>query len=185
MWRAGTGRRCGRSRSESETTGTNVTRVYITGAPAERLQARLRKTESGCVEYDGHRDKKGYGRLGLPSQRVVLAHRLAFELEHGTIPAGLHVLHRCDNPPCCNVAHLFLGTLADNNRDMWEKGRGKIPHRSGERANNVKLTAGQVDEIRRLYVPRVVTCKMLAADFGVTHHAIQAIVSGRNWKRAA
>lgn len=159
-----------------------MTRLYVRGTHAERLRARLLEVDSGCIEYQGHRDRKGYGRFGLATGGVVLAHRLAYELAHGSIPAGLHVLHHCDNPPCCNPAHLFVGTLADNNRDMREKGRGcNPPHRSGEAAHNAKLTEREVREIKRRYVPRVVTGRMLAAEYGVTVHTIRAIIAGRNW----
>jgi hypothetical protein len=79
----------------------------------------------------------------------------------------------------------LLGTIADNNQDMWQKGRGRISHRKGDAANNRKLTSYQVAEIRRRYVPWVVTCKMLAAEFGVSEHAVQAIVQRRNWADAA
>jgi len=158
-----------------------VTRTYNKGTAEQRFRARLLVVESGCWEWQGSLLKKGYGRFGFSSKEVVLAHRFAWELEHGAIPDGQCVLHRCDNPPCCNPAHLFLGTRADNNRDMWAKGRARIANRQGERANNAKLTEAQVIEIRRRYIPRVVTCKMLAADYGVTEHTIDAVVSRRNW----
>lgn len=92
-----------------------------------RLAARVRIAPSGCHEYVGFRQRQGYGMLTLgaggPTQRW-LAHRLAWALAHGdAIDDAVCVLHRCDNPPCVNVEHLFLGTRADNVRDMVEKGR--------------------------------------------------------------
>ncbi len=81
-------------------------------------------TETGCTEYQGGRDPKGYG-VAWNGQRLRRAHRLIWELTHGPIPDGMLVLHRCDNPPCCNIDHLFLGTARDNSRDMIAKGRGK------------------------------------------------------------
>ena len=94
----------------------------------QRLREKLVHNETtGCVEFAGSRDRKGYGRIGVQlgfcRHETRLAHRVAWELENGPIPDGLNVLHRCDNPPCCNTEHLFLGTLADNNKDMQAKGR--------------------------------------------------------------
>jgi hypothetical protein len=66
-----------------------------------------------------------YGRLSLPGGKQILAHRLAYELAHGPIPPGHVIRHRCDNPPCCNPAHLLSGTHGDNVRDMFSRGRGR------------------------------------------------------------
>jgi hypothetical protein len=85
-----------------------------------------------CREWSGSRDPRGYGRVGWRG-KVVLTHRLAWELAHGAIPSGLLVLHHCDNPPCCEPSHLFIGTQSDNIQDMLAKGRGPWGH-AGTRA---------------------------------------------------
>lgn len=78
----------------------------------------------GCVEWLRGVDRKGYGRIS-DSGRMRFVHRVSWERARGPIPDGLCVLHRCDNPRCFNVAHLFLGTNADNSLDMSRKWRDK------------------------------------------------------------
>ena len=75
-----------------------------------------------CVEWSGTRNDQGYGQRRA-SNKIFYVHRRAWEMAIGQIPEGLMVLHRCDNPACYNVDHLFLGTAADNARDMIAKGR--------------------------------------------------------------
>lgn len=77
---------------------------------------------TACHEYQGLLDREGYGRYGSTSAP---AHRVEWTLKHGPIPTGLFVLHHCDNPPCCNDRHLFLGTQLDNGRDKARKGRAR------------------------------------------------------------
>ena len=77
---------------------------------------------NGCMEWTGATDPKGYGH-GTVNGGHFAAHRRAWELANGPIPNGLHVCHHCDNPPCCNPEHLFLGTMKDNMMDMVSKGR--------------------------------------------------------------
>lgn len=100
---------------------------------AERFWKKVQKHDDGCWLWTAGTDGKGYGqfriRLGLKTK----AHRFSYELAHGPIPKadeGYHgwcVLHRCDNPACVRPEHLMLGTHQDNMRDMWQKGRCKMP----------------------------------------------------------
>lgn len=134
-----------------------------------------------CLEWQRARDHRGYGRVGRGT-KVFLTHRMAWELTNGPIPEGTHVLHRCDNPPCGEPSHLFLGTDLDNMRDMWDKGRGAPGLVRGQDNGMAILTEDQVREIRRRYVPRKVTLHALAAEYGVTYSTIGYIISRKLWK---
>jgi len=92
-------------------------------AACQRFYSHVqRDSPDGCHLWLACRDGRGYG-IFTQHQQNLLAHRVAWILVHGPIPDGLFVLHRCDNPPCVNVAHLFLGTATDNIRDATAKGR--------------------------------------------------------------
>lgn len=88
----------------------------------ERLNSKLQITTSGCVEWTGYRLISGYGRINIGG-KTKMSHRVAWELTNGPIPDGMLVLHSCDNPPCCNIEHLWLGTQKENMSDMIKKGR--------------------------------------------------------------
>lgn len=97
-----------------------------------RFNARLpplhQRTPDGCWEWMGARTPLGYGQLSAGHGRPPLyAHRIAYELRHGPIPSRRFICHRCDNPPCVNPAHLFLGDARANHADMTAKGRGSVP----------------------------------------------------------
>lgn len=76
---------------------------------------------TGCIEFTGYKES-GYGRVTIKGRRILM-HRLAWEHEHGPIPKGMYVLHKCDNRACFNSYHLFLGTIKDNALDMVSKNR--------------------------------------------------------------
>lgn len=91
----------------------------------QRLNRHLRQ-QGDCLVFSGSCDRKGYGRIRIDG-RIRPAHRVAYEHAHGPIPAGLVVMHSCDNPPCCRIDHLSIGTVADNNADRDAKGRAVRP----------------------------------------------------------
>jgi hypothetical protein len=136
---------------------------------------------TSCIEWMGSRNAQGYGLLGREG-KLVRAHRLAYELKHGPIPAGLDVLHECDNPPCCNEEHLFLGTDADNMKDRDEKGR-RTPRR-GENHPNTTLTDADVVEIRRRFAAHE-TRVSIAEHFGVNASTVGRIVNGKSRTKQA
>jgi len=88
-----------------------------TQAFKDRFWSRVVRSE-GCWEWTGA-NVRGYGQISVGGRRRVYAHRASFELAHGPVPANKMVLHRCDNPPCCNPAHLYAGTAQDNTNDMY------------------------------------------------------------------
>jgi hypothetical protein len=128
--------------------------------------------------------RKGYGNFKLKSYTNVRSHRMAYALAHGESPGDLHVCHQCDNPPCCNDRHLFLGTNAENHADKVAKGRNRTGDRRGEKNGYAKLTADQVAIVRTLILDGL-TNKTIAARFGVTHQAISRIRRGRSWGEPA
>ena len=107
-------------------------------------------------------------------QENIRAHRLALAASGTSVSQRDFVLHSCDNPPCCNPAHLFVGTPAENSRDMSDKGRS----RRGANGTNVTLTP---QEVLVIYHEKNVSQADMAARYGVGRAAINDIKRGRNW----
>jgi hypothetical protein len=152
---------------------------------AERFWEKVDKRgPDECWEWQGARNEHGYGWFGPTHGEGAKAHRVAWELTNGPIPEGLCALHHCDNPPCCNPGHLFLGTKRDNTLDMWAKGRGRQPQLPGELNGRALLTAHQVSEIRRR-AERGELQRVLAREFRVSRQAVSRIVLHQTWKEVA
>lgn len=137
-----------------------------------------------CWEWKASRNSRGYGTFGVGGYDTILAHRCSWQLHHGTIPDGLLVCHRCDNPPCVNPAHLFLGTQVDNMRDCASKGRNGQQRDPclGERNGFSKLTERDVTVIRALHLWSGFSLSEIGAEYGVTKHAVHRIVKNKNWR---
>jgi len=137
----------------------------------ERLRARLAFASAGCLEWTGYRNRSGYGRIwGAGVSRYT--HRAAWELENGLIPPGMHVLHKCDNRPCCSAEHLFLGTHSDNMADMTAKGRGQ-PR---------KLSDADEATVRERWLAGE-TQQALGDEFGVDRATVSRIVHRREHRQ--
>ena len=136
-----------------------------------------------CWQWTRGATSRGYGAFVVGGVQW-LAHRFAWTLAHGAIPEGLHILHHCDNPPCVNFRHLFLGTQADNNADRTSKGQSIGISRPGELNPNAKLTQADVATIRAFYADGTATLGALGREYGVTGTNITDIVRGRTWKQA-
>jgi hypothetical protein len=148
---------------------------------AERLECfSIPEPNSGCTLWIGSvTGTMRYGKVSWKGKQRV-AHRMAWELRHGPIPKGLYVCHRCDVPLCINADHLFLGTRADNARDMREKGRGYILTAiRGEANPRAKLTEAQVRAIRAMADrPRA----DVAREFGISGVNVLQIVKRMTWR---
>lgn len=117
--------------------------------------------------------RNGYGQFFI-DKRGFVASRVAWGIANRTDPGQLLVCHRCDNPPCVNPAHLFLGTASENQQDMLRKGRGA----GGMAPKRIKITAEQAAEIRN--DPRIL--REIAADYGLSVSGAHAVKTGLCWR---
>lgn len=132
-----------------------------------------------CWPWQGYIHKRGYGRFQRAHGEPWQAHRAAWIATFGPIPFGKLVCHKCDNRPCCNPKHLFLGTSKENTLDMVRKGRAPKSSKPGQIPR--KLTWEKVREIRKKRKDGVMI-KTLAVEYKVDYTMIQNIIHQRNWK---
>jgi len=152
--------------------------MTFSGATTRRFWTKVNKTDT-CWEWTAFLDKGGYGtfKIDRKNQR---AHRISYTLHKGDIPPGQVVMHMCDNPKCVNPAHLTLGTLADNNRDMKSKGRMVNP--VGTKHGQSKLNNNQVQEIRSIYAQGNSSMQSLADKYGITLGTIHPLLTRKTWR---
>lgn len=158
-----------------------MTKQELLSRAYQRMLARSVRTPNGCLEYQGAHTGDGYACVRVGT-RIMSGHRLAWLATQGRIPAGKHVLHDCDNPPCIETGpgHLHLGTHAQNMAEMATRRRAA----SGERHGHAKLTNAQVDEIRVRFFTEKITHRALAADYGVDESQISRVIARRTFATA-
>lgn len=145
----------------------------------ERFWGFVKKDEPDkCWEWKGCKDKDGYGWISRDgkSKGHFRAHRFSWMLHFGVIPEGLIVCHHCDNPPCVNPGHLFLGTATDNFHDASIKGRTS----HGERQYCSKLKTKDILMIRE--IANYESGKVIAGYYGCSRSNIHHIIHRKTWK---
>ncbi len=149
--------------------------------PSERFWDKVvRASDEECWPWTGFCEAQGYGIIAIGRATRVKAHRVSWEIHFGEIPEGMCVCHHCDNPPCVNPAHLYVGTRADNNRDRGLRKRGKEHRQYGASNDNAKLTE---DDVRAI-IACLQTGKSqiaVAEMFGVSQPQISKIARGEAW----
>lgn len=139
-----------------------------------------------CWEWLGAKTPNGYGTFRSPAGKMIGSHRMAYILEHGGVPDGLLVCHKCDNRSCVNPQHLFVGTHKDNYWDSRNKRRAALganlnhPEQVGEKNHNSKLTRDVVVKIRKLYASGM-SQAAIARKLGVSRLNIWNIVHYKSW----
>lgn len=141
-----------------------------------------------CHEWTASCSIGGYGRFGTAPGTMVYAHRVAYMLHHHVeLPprdpySKTFVLHTCDNPKCCNPAHLYLGTAQNNTNDMKRRGRSLI----GEASGSAILSEDDVRSIRAFYAVKAnrgaLGREYLSQRYGISFNSIGDITGGRSWK---
>lgn len=136
-----------------------------------------KKSPNECWEWIGATDSKGYGKFFScedGSHKLLISHRIAYFLANGVDPGDEVVCHSCDNPLCCNPAHLWLGTHQDNIDDMCRKGR------QGRAAST--LSDNDVFMMREFWYSRMFTQSEIGTMYGLTKPAVCNIVNGNTFK---
>jgi hypothetical protein len=145
-----------------------------------RLQNYIPEPNSGCWLWAGRLCGGGYGSLKVDGRRCQ-AHRASWEFHIGPIPAGLLACHKCDNPPCINPSHIFLGTHRDNLRDMVAKGRVCKNNPSHRELYYSKVS---VDDVRAIRADRRFY-REISAEYGISIRQVCGIKTRSSWAHVA
>ena len=156
-----------------------LTDKQILDSLKRRYEKFVIKNQNSCWDWSGTKKKRGYGELGYSRNKNIKAHRASWLLHRGEIPNGLWVLHNCDNPPCTNPDHLYLGNVIDNARDMITR---KRQYRAcNDNHPRALLTNDQVLKIKELLAASMLT-KDIAQIFNVRPHVISGIKNNKSYK---
>jgi hypothetical protein len=156
-----------------------IRRKKLEGSPSERFFNNIIKSDDdkGCWIWVGLASKQGYGRMTIKKKQK-LAHRYSWEFHFGEIPEKMFICHKCDNPPCVNPAHLFVGNRSDNAKDMVSKNRNRDDR--GSNHPMAKLNEEKVIKIRERINSGEVQ-KDLAKEYNVSPMTISMIKRRINW----
>jgi hypothetical protein len=136
-----------------------------------------KKSDDECWRWTGATLRGGYGNFHV-NKKTVQAHRFSYKLHIGKIPEGMHVLHHCDNPPCVNPKHLFLGNNLINSQDKVKKNR----QTKGEDHPHHKLKLEDIPKIRNMYSSGKYSMRALAKLFGICYSEMNAVINKRTWR---
>jgi len=166
---------CGKHYTRSKKGQPLETKSRYQLTPQEKFELKFTKDASECWNWH-FSDPKGRANTFLYNGKVQRASRVSYQLYIGPIPAGLCVLHECDNALCVNPKHLFLGTHKDNTQDMYNKKRNI--NLCGEDRKHSKLTNEAVQDIRS----SPLNGNQLAKKYNVTRSIIYDVIHRRSWK---
>lgn len=141
-----------------------------------KLLAKI-KYINDCWEWQGSLHRQGYGHFPY-KRKILLAHRVSWNLFNGYIPENIKVCHKCDNPKCINPEHLFLGSQKENVDDMFQK---KRKDHQGEKHPRAKLTKEKVLEIRQM-IEKGISQEIICKKYNITNGHVGSIKHRRTWK---
>lgn len=167
------------ARPKKSRVGKSIPALNITSADRARFMSNVCVAGDGCWVWVGRIHSRGYGGW-LYGRKHYRAHRFSYAVFNGAVPAGLVVMHKCDNPSCVNPEHLELGTQGQNMTDMMRKQRHKAARGSEQRS--AKLTDTQVKGILTLVLKFGIPRAWIGKSLGMQQSSISQICSGRKWK---
>lgn len=156
--------------------------IRLCPSDLDKIKARLKYLtalypKTSCFIWNGYTNKPGYGLFQV-NKKVVLAHRASYFCEFPEFDQDLFVLHKCDNPSCVNVSHLFLGTHKENCSDKVYKGR----QAKGQQIGCTALTDEEVVNIRKIYYDTKPFLKDLSKQLNIHKETLRSLLCGKTWK---